>query len=135
MRTCGDRPSASVEARQDIKRKPPSAPRDEVVGCKQVCPAAQWPSLLRRAGARAEVTELDLLPVGAIMRKQYDFSSSRKNPYASQLKKSVTIRLDEDSITYFKAMSEQTGIPYQSLINLYLKECASSGRKLNLAWK
>jgi hypothetical protein len=59
MRTCGDRPSASVEARQDIKRKPPSAPRDEVVGCKQVCPAAQWPSLLRKAGARAEVTELD----------------------------------------------------------------------------
>lgn len=69
------------------------------------------------------------------MRKHYDFSSSRKNPYASQLKKSVTIRLDEDSITYFKSMSEQTGIPYQSLINLYLKDCASSGKKLSLAWK
>jgi len=69
------------------------------------------------------------------MRKQYDFSNSRKNPYASQLKKPVTIRLDQDSITYFKAMSEETGIPYQSLINLYLKECASSGKRLNLAWK
>ena len=69
------------------------------------------------------------------MRKQYDFSSSRKNPYAAQLKKPVTIRLDQDSISYFKSMSEETGIPYQSLINLYLKECASSGKKLSLAWK
>ena len=69
------------------------------------------------------------------MRKQYDFSASRKSPYAAQLKKPVTIRLDEGSITYFKSMAEETGIPYQSLINLYLKECASSGKKLNLAWK
>ena len=69
------------------------------------------------------------------MRKQYDFGASRKNPYASQLKKPVTIRLDEQSITYFKSMSAETGIPYQSLINLYLKECAASGEKLNLAWK
>jgi len=69
------------------------------------------------------------------MRKQYDFSTSRRNPYAAQLKKSVTIRLDQDSITYFKSISEQTGIPYQSLINLYLKECASLGKKPNLAWK
>jgi predicted DNA binding CopG/RHH family protein len=69
------------------------------------------------------------------MRKQYDFSVSRKNPYASQLKKPVTIRLDEQSITYFKSMSVETGIPYQSLINLYLRECAASGKKLNLAWK
>ncbi len=69
------------------------------------------------------------------MRDEYDFSDARKNPYAAQLKKSVTIRLDEDSIAYFKAMSEETGIPYQSLINLYLRDCASSGRKLDLAWK
>ena len=68
------------------------------------------------------------------MRDEYDFSNARKNPYAAQLKKSVTIRLDEDSIAYFKAMSEETGIPYQSLINLYLRDCASSGRKLDLAW-
>lgn len=69
------------------------------------------------------------------MRKQYDFSQSRKNPYTAQLKKPVTIRLNQDSIVYFKSMAEETGIPYQSLTNLYLKECASSGRKLNLEWK
>ena len=69
------------------------------------------------------------------MRKEYDFSSSRKNPYASQLKKPVTIRLDQDSIAYFKSLSEEMGIPYQSLINLYLRDCASTKKKLNLAWK
>lgn len=69
------------------------------------------------------------------MRKEYDFSKSRKNPYASQLKRQITIRLDEDAISYFKAISEQVGIPYQSLINLYLRDCAASNRKLNLRWK
>ena len=69
------------------------------------------------------------------MRKHYDFSNARKNPYASQLKKSVTIRLDEGSISYFKGMAEETGIPYQSLINLYLKECAATGKKLSFSWK
>ena len=69
------------------------------------------------------------------MRKQYDFSKSRKNPYATQLKKQITIRLDEDSIRYFKAISEKVGIPYQSLINLYLRDCAASHKKLNLSWK
>ena len=69
------------------------------------------------------------------MRKHYDFSNARKNPYASQLKKSVTIRLDEGSISYFKGLAEETGIPYQSLINLYLKDCAASGKKLSMAWK
>lgn len=69
------------------------------------------------------------------MRKQYDFSQGRKNPYAAQLKKSITIRLDPESIGYFKGLSEEVGIPYQSLINLYLKDCAASGRKLNLRWK
>ena len=69
------------------------------------------------------------------MRKEYDFSAARKNPYASQLKKQITIRLDEDSIKYFKSISERIGIPYQSLINLYLRDCAASRRKLNLDWK
>jgi predicted DNA binding CopG/RHH family protein len=69
------------------------------------------------------------------MRKQYDFSAARKNPYAAQLKRPVTIRLDEGSITFFKSMAVETGIPYQSLINLYLKDCASSGKRLNMAWK
>jgi uncharacterized protein (DUF4415 family) len=68
------------------------------------------------------------------MRKEYDFSAARKNPYAAQLKKQITIRLDEDSIAYFKAISEEVGIPYQSLINLYLRDCAATHRKLNLNW-
>ena len=69
------------------------------------------------------------------MRKEYDFTAARKNPYASQLKKQITIRLDEDSITYFKSISESIGIPYQSLINLYLRDCAASHRTLDLSWK
>jgi len=59
------------------------------------------------------------------MRKEYDFSKSRKNPYAAQMKKQITIRLDEDSIAYFKTICEEVGIPYQSLINLYLRDCAA----------
>lgn len=69
------------------------------------------------------------------MRKEYDFSSSRKNPYASQLKKQITIRLDEDAIAYFKGISEEVGIPYQSLINLYLRDCVATNRKLNMSWR
>jgi uncharacterized protein (DUF4415 family) len=69
------------------------------------------------------------------MRKEYDFSKARKNPYASQLKKQITIRLDEDSIGHFKEISDQVGIPYQSLINLYLRDCAAQNRKLDLRWK
>ena len=68
------------------------------------------------------------------MRKEYDFTAARKNPYASQLKKQITIRLDEESIGYFKSISQDAGIPYQSLINLYLRDCAISHRKLNLNW-
>jgi uncharacterized protein (DUF4415 family) len=69
------------------------------------------------------------------MRNEYDFSDARKNPYASRLKKQVTIRLDEESIDYFKSLSEEVGIPYQSLINLYLRDCARSHRKLTINWK
>jgi uncharacterized protein (DUF4415 family) len=69
------------------------------------------------------------------MREEYDFSNARKNPYAAQLKKQITIRLDEDSINYFKSVSEEVGIPYQSLINLYLRDCAEHQKKLNLSWK
>ncbi|CEN56650.1 BrnA antitoxin family protein [Candidatus Methylopumilus turicensis] len=69
------------------------------------------------------------------MREEYDFSKAKKNPYAAKLKKPITIRLDEDSVSYFKAVSEEVGIPYQSLINLYLRDCAATHRKLNLSWK
>jgi uncharacterized protein (DUF4415 family) len=69
------------------------------------------------------------------MREEYDFSRSRRNPYAARLKKQITLRLDEDCIEYFRAISEKVGIPYQSLINLYLRDCALSRRELNLDWR
>lgn len=69
------------------------------------------------------------------MRKEYDFSKARKNPYASQLKKQITIRLDGDAIDYFKTISDKVGIPYQSLINLYLRDCAATQKQLDLSWK
>jgi uncharacterized protein (DUF4415 family) len=68
------------------------------------------------------------------MRKHYDFSSGSKNPYAKRLKKQITIRLDHDTIEYFKRLSEKTGLPYQNLINLYLRDCAQAHRKLRLHW-
>lgn len=70
------------------------------------------------------------------MRKEYDFSKmkGRKNPYAKKLKKQVTIRMGIDIIEYFKQMSEETGIPYQNLINLYLRDCVQSGRKISIRW-
>ena len=71
------------------------------------------------------------------MKKEYDFSKmkSRKNPYASKLKKPVTIRLSEDVIDYFKKMAEESGVPYQSLINLYLRDCANQHRKVDIQWQ
>ncbi len=69
------------------------------------------------------------------MRKEYDFSKAKKNPYAPMLKKQITLRLDQDAIEYFKGVSIEVGIPYQSLINLYLRDCAASHRKLNMSWK
>ena len=69
------------------------------------------------------------------MRKHYDFSAATKNPYAKRLKKSVTIRLDESTVAYFKTMAEDTDLPYQSLINMYLRDCAAVGRRVNVAWK
>ncbi len=70
------------------------------------------------------------------MKAEYDLSrmKSRKNPYASKLKKQVTIRMGSDVIEYFKGMAEETGIPYQSLINLYLRDCVATGRQPDLRW-
>jgi len=68
------------------------------------------------------------------MRKQYDFSKSVKNPYAKNLKKQVTLRLGIDVIEYFKGLAQETGIPYQNLINLYLRDCAHSRKKLIMNW-
>jgi len=69
------------------------------------------------------------------MRKRYDFSKGKRNPYARRLKRQVTIRLDEPTIAYFKGLSEERGVPYQTLINLYLRDCAETGRTLAMQWK
>ena len=70
------------------------------------------------------------------MKAQYDFSKmrSRKNPYASKLKKPVTMRLSEDVIEYFKGMAQEAGVPYQSLISLYLRDCLAHKRQLQIQW-
>ena len=69
------------------------------------------------------------------MKKEYDFSEARPNPYARRLKKQVTIRLDQETIEYFNGLAAETGIPYQTLINLYLRDCAAKRKKLALNWQ
>lgn len=68
------------------------------------------------------------------MRKSYDFSKARRNPYAKRLKRQITIRLDQETIAYFQELSGEIGIRYQTLINLYLRECAATRKKLSLNW-
>ena len=68
------------------------------------------------------------------MKKHYDFSKSVKNPYTRKLKKQITIRLDSETVEYFKALAGNSGIPYQNLINLYLRECAAEKKRLKLGW-
>ena len=70
------------------------------------------------------------------MRKHYDFDTmkGKKNPYTKQLKQPVTMRVDKSTIGYFKALGEELGMPYQSLINLYLRDCALHHKKLHLKW-
>jgi hypothetical protein len=70
------------------------------------------------------------------MKEEYDLSKmkTRPNPYAKRLKKQATLRIGQDVIDYFKGLSEKTGVPYQSLINLYLRDCATSHRELKLNW-
>jgi uncharacterized protein (DUF4415 family) len=69
------------------------------------------------------------------MRKEYDFSRAKKNPYARSLKRQVTIRVDENTINYFKGLAQELDVPYQTLINLYLRDCAASSKKPSLEWK
>jgi len=68
------------------------------------------------------------------MKREYDFSNSVPNPYLSKDKKQITIRLDAGTIDYFKQLAGETGIPYQNLINLYLRDCAAQHKKLKLGW-
>lgn len=68
------------------------------------------------------------------MKAEYDFSNARKNPYAKKLKKQITINIDSDTIDYFKSQSDSSGIPYQTLINLYLADCAINKKQLHFSW-
>lgn len=70
-----------------------------------------------------------------VMLKEYDFSNARKNHYAKALKKQITINIDGNTIDYFKEQAEVVGIPYQTLINLYLKDCVANNRHLSLSWQ
>lgn len=69
------------------------------------------------------------------MRREYDFSDARPNPYARRLKRSVTIRLDERTIRYFQELAAELDVPYQTLINLYLRDCAETGRRPAMRWR
>ena len=69
------------------------------------------------------------------MREEYDFSKSIKNPNAEKLKQQITINVNVNVISYFKAMAESSGIPYQTLINMYLSDCVANNRKIDISWK
>lgn len=69
------------------------------------------------------------------MREEYDFSKAKRNPYTKKLKQQITINIDNDVIDFFKNMSSSSGIPYQTLINLYLSDCMTNNRKLNISWQ
>jgi len=69
------------------------------------------------------------------MRKEYDFKSGKLNPYIKKLRKQISIRIDIDTIEYFKRKAEETGIAYQNLINLYLTDCAIHSKNVNIIWK
>jgi predicted DNA binding CopG/RHH family protein len=68
------------------------------------------------------------------MKKEYNFANAKPNPYAAKLRKQISIRLDIDTVSYFKNEAQKTGIPYQKLINLYLADCASNSKKLEINW-
>jgi uncharacterized protein (DUF4415 family) len=78
------------------------------------------------------MTEFNIMVV--FMKKEHDFSKGKKNPYIAALKKQVTIWIDTETINYFKNLSENNDIPYQTLINLYLRDCAQKHKKLNVEW-
>lgn len=69
------------------------------------------------------------------MRKHYDFTGAKRNPYAKQLKRQVTIRLEEGTLSYFKELAAETGVPYQTLINMYLRDCAARRKQLRMEWR
>lgn len=71
---------------------------------------------------------------GDFMKEEYDFSNAVKNPYAEKLKRQISINVDISSIEFFKNLAAETGIPYQTLINLYLADCAKNNKKITVSW-
>jgi len=69
------------------------------------------------------------------MKKEYNFSKSVKNPYTKKLKKQISIRIENDTVEYFKKLASEIDIPYQNLMNMYLKECAEKNKKPNMHWE
>ncbi len=69
------------------------------------------------------------------MKKNYDFSQGKRNPYARRLKRQITIRLDEDTLAYFKRLAEEAEVPYPTLINLFLRDCARGKKRLSMRWE
>ena len=69
------------------------------------------------------------------MKKSYDFSKGKRNPYAKRLKRQVTIRLEESTLAYFKELADETGVPYQTLINLFLRDCALTKKRPSMKWR
>ena len=69
------------------------------------------------------------------MKKEYDFSTAKKNPYAKQLKQSITMRVDRATLEYFKGLAAELDVPYQTLMNLYLRDCVVSGRRPAMSWR
>lgn len=69
------------------------------------------------------------------MLNEYDFSNAKKNPYSKSLKKQITINIDSSTIDYFKALSDKHGVPYQTLMNLYLRDCAINQRQPQISWQ
>ncbi len=69
------------------------------------------------------------------MKDHYDFSDAVKNPYAKEAKVKTTIRIDKDTILYFKELADKKEIPYQTLINLFLKYCAENKWEPKIEWK
>jgi predicted DNA binding CopG/RHH family protein len=91
-----------------------------------------------KSGSSLHERQQDLNPNytgGSEMRSQYDFTKSVKNPYVKKLKKPISIRLDPDTISYFKKIAEETGIPYQNLMNHYLADCAAKRLRPELVWQ
>jgi uncharacterized protein (DUF4415 family) len=84
-------------------------------------------------GSKSDKIRNKAIP-GVFMRKEYDFSKSKKSPYTKELKKPVTIRLNSDIISYFKNLAEEIGVPYQQLINLYLRDCVEKKKKIKIDW-